>query len=245
MPNQYYDDRRNDDELYYQDPDTVIGMNEPHVPCIIMLDVSGSMSSNNAIGLLNDGIKFFKDQTLAYDARKSTIIDVAIVSFGGNGVQLVQNFKPIRDMTTPVLSASGNTPLGEAINFSLKLMRERKNLYRQKKCNDLRGWIFCLTDGIPTDIDSVWNHAVQALHQSVAERSVIALCTAVGEFKTDKMVEMFGEKSCLYLSGLDFTKYFEFVSNSLGKIHESAKIGTDRVGIAETQDVKFKERFFD
>ncbi|GHV12133.1 hypothetical protein FACS1894219_04480 [Clostridia bacterium] len=241
MSNQFNEDVRIDGELYRQDPDTVENLNERHVPCIIMLDVSGSMCDNNAIDLLNEGIKSFKEQTLAYDARKSTIIDVSVVSFGGNGVQLVQNFKPIRDMSTPILSANGGTPLGEAIDFSLRLMRERKNLYRQKKCNDLRGWIFCITDGMPTDDSSIWSSAVQDLHTAVNERSVIALCTAVGEFQTDKMIEMFGEKSCLRLAGLDFTDYFQFVSNSIGKISDSARIGTDKVGIDETP----KTRFFD
>jgi uncharacterized protein YegL len=239
MANLFNDEFRNDDETYFQDPNTVKNLTERHVPCIIMLDVSGSMVDNNAIDRLNEGIKSFKNQTLAYDESEATIIDVAIISFGGDGVQLVQNFKPIQDMTTPTLTANGGTPLGEAIEFSLKIMRKRKELYRKLKCNDLRGWIFCITDGMPTDDSSVWNSAVQSLHSAVSERSVIALCTAVGEFHTDKMIDMFTKKKCLYLSGLDFTEYFEFISNSMRRISSSAKIGTDKVGIEETPKVRF------
>ncbi|WP_294492201.1 hypothetical protein [uncultured Ruminococcus sp.] len=56
---------------------------EKHVACVFCLDISGSMTHNNAIGQLNEGLRMFKEQTMSsLDTHAKACIDVAI---NGNG----------------------------------------------------------------------------------------------------------------------------------------------------------------
>src|SRR5580658_8076240 len=62
---------------------------EPRVPCVLLLDVSGSMSGQ-PIAELNEGLVTLKD-TLSADSLASKRAEIAIVTFGGT-VNVIQNF---------------------------------------------------------------------------------------------------------------------------------------------------------
>ena len=62
---------------------------EPRCPCVLLLDVSGSMGGQ-PITELNSGMVTFKDE-LSADALASKRVEVSVVSFGGN-VQTVCEF---------------------------------------------------------------------------------------------------------------------------------------------------------
>jgi uncharacterized protein YegL len=53
---------------------------------------------------------------------------MAIVTFGP--VQLTQDFTTIDQFTLPKLEASGDTPMGEAIEYALDLLEYRKFTYK-------------------------------------------------------------------------------------------------------------------
>lgn len=62
---------------------------EPRCPCVLLLDVSGSMQGQ-AISQLNAGLQLYKDE-LASDSLAAKRVEVAIISFGGQ-VQTVCDF---------------------------------------------------------------------------------------------------------------------------------------------------------
>ena len=78
----------------------------PRVPVCLCLDTSGSMMGS-PINELNEGIKLF------YDAIKDDEValysaDIAIVTFGNGGVQIVRDFTGLSiDDSLPNLSANG------------------------------------------------------------------------------------------------------------------------------------------
>jgi uncharacterized protein YegL len=57
---------------------------------------------------------------------------VAIVTFGQGGVQIKQDFVKAGNFQAPVLTAGGNTPMGQAIHRGLDILRDRKAQYKSK-----------------------------------------------------------------------------------------------------------------
>ena len=124
-----------------------IGNPEPRCPVVLLLDNSGSMSGQ-PIQELNAGIATFK-QSVEEDGLASLRVEVAIISFGP--VKLVQDFVTMDRFMPPQLKVEGLTPMGEAIEYALNLLEDRKETYRDNGIQYYRPWIFLITDGSPTD----------------------------------------------------------------------------------------------
>jgi len=72
---------------------------EPRVPCVLLLDVSGSMAGQS-INELNAGLVTYKDE-LAADALAAKRVEVAVVTFGGE-VQTVVDFTTAEQFLRPL-----------------------------------------------------------------------------------------------------------------------------------------------
>ena len=99
---------------------------EPRCPCLLLLDNSGSMNGN-PIDELNRGLKTFHEELLA-DSLAAKRVEVGIVTFGPVKVEL--EFTGAANFFPPELHSSGNTPMGEAIERGLEMLRQRKEQYR-------------------------------------------------------------------------------------------------------------------
>lgn len=209
---------------------------ERHVACVFLLDASGSMDANDAIGKLNEGLRVFRDQTIMnpeFDEHTKACIDVAIVSFGAT-VQLLQDFIPVSEMIPPTLTAHGGTPLGAALNKALDMVGEQKAKYNTLGTPYFRPWIFVITDGEPNDS---YADAVQRLKQVERDKGVLGYCVGVENFNRNKMVEIFNPNRVFELKNLNFPALFEFVSNSLGAVRESDPNGGGMVDVEAPKDL--------
>ena len=104
---------------------------EPRVPCVLLLDVSGSMGGR-PITELNEGLVTLKD-TLSADSLASKRAEIAIVTFGGT-VDVIQDFVTAEHFQPPRLKASGGTPMGQAIVTGLDLIAlAEEDLPRQRR----------------------------------------------------------------------------------------------------------------
>lgn len=187
---------------------------EPRCPCVLILDVSGSMQGQ-PISQLNAGLQLYKDE-LAADSLAAKRVEVAIVTFGGS-VQTACDFTTADQFKPPTLHASGDTPMGAAIARGLEMVTERKRVYRENGIMFYRPWVFMITDGGPTD---AWKSAAEQVKQGEAAKSFAFFAVGVGEANFE-ILRQIAAREPLKLDGLHFRELFQWLSNSQQSVSRS------------------------
>lgn len=187
---------------------------EPRVPCILLLDVSGSMGGQ-PISELNEGLTIYKDE-LAADSLASKRVEVAVVTFGGT-VQNACDFTTAEAFFPPNLAATGDTPMGAAVNQAIDMVHERKQIYRANGIAYYRPWIFLITDGAPTD---EWKGAAQRVIEGETSKAFSFFAVGVEGANMD-ILKQLSKREPLKLKGLRFRDLFQWLSNSQQSVSRS------------------------
>lgn len=194
----------------------------PHCPCVLVLDISGSMAGER-IHQLNEGIRAFTSDVASDDlARKR--VDVAIVTFGTD-VHLAQDFCVIEEMTPRDFSAGGSTPMGEAITTAVNLVSARKSAYRASGTDYYRPWIFLVTDGDPTDMkpgSEKFREVCDALEEGDRQGEFLFFGVGVDNADMDVLRELCpSERPPIRLRDGKFREMFEWLSRSQRRVSAS------------------------
>ncbi len=189
-----------------------LGNSDPRCPTILLLDVSGSMNGR-AIQELQAGVVQYIDE-LAADSLARRRVEIAIVTFGG-AVQIAHRFSTAEKFVAPTLTASGDTPMGQAVVAGLNLLKERKMELSRLGLPQFRSWVFLITDGGPTDDNlPAWNEAIERIRDGEQRKSFMFFAVGVKGSNFEKLKELCVERPPLTLDGLRFRDLFEWLSAS-------------------------------
>lgn len=187
---------------------------EPRCPCVLLLDVSGSMTGLS-LDELNAGLTLFKDE-LAADSLAMKRVEIGIVTFGPVNVEMP--FTTAAAFFPPTLQAQGDTPMGAAILEALNMVRDRKQDYRSNGISYYRPWVFLITDGGPTD---AWKAAAEAVREGEASKQFAFFAIGVKGANMDVLRQISSAREPLSLEGMKFRELFKWLSSSLSSVSKS------------------------
>jgi uncharacterized protein YegL len=150
-------------------------------------------------------------------ARKR--VELAVITFGP--VKLESDFVTAENFEPPTLTASGDTPMGAAIEMAIERVNRRKELIRQTlgpmMC--LRPWIWLMTDGGPTDD---WKNAAAMVRAGDNDQRKAFSLFAVGvQGANMEILSQISARPPVALDGLRFRDMFVWLSSSLGGVARS------------------------
>ena len=189
--------------------------------CMVVLDTSFSMYGDE-IKELNRGIQTLVP-TLQQNKTSAASVELGVITAGG----VVKEQLTMRSVMSldysPNFSASGNTPLGEAIELALARLDARKAKYKQSGTAYFQPWLIIISDGAPTDTE-VWSRASQKVVQLAKQKKLVPLVVGVkgADMKT---LSRCSNRPALHLDGLRFQDMFQWISASMIRVSASAANG--------------------
>ena len=183
---------------------------DPRVPCLLLLDTSGSMRGA-PIQALNEALQVFRDEILN-DSLATKRVEIGIITFGP--VQIVTEFTSPDTFITPMLVAQGDTPMGGAIQAGLKMLNDRKEEYKRNGISYYRPWVFLLTDGSPTDD---WMTAAELIKEGEQEKALAFFPVAV-EGASMSILRKLAVREPLKLQGMKFREFFLWLTASMSGV---------------------------
>ncbi|MDE2125675.1 MAG: VWA domain-containing protein [Armatimonadetes bacterium] len=191
---------------------------EPRCPCVLLLDVSGSMQGA-AIAALNEGLVAYKAH-LSGDALASRRVETALVTFN-DAVRVEEDFVTVDAFDPPQLAASGLTHMGAAIEKSLDLIEARKEEYKANGIAYYRPWVFMITDGEPQgESDADVSAAERRLHDAVGNKRIAFFAVGVEGANMVRLAAI-SPRPPVKLSGLNFVEMFQWLSASMKRVSQS------------------------
>lgn len=204
------------------------------LPVCLCLDVSGSMDGA-PITELNEGVRLFYE-AIKEDEVASYSAEIGVVTFGANGAVCASDFGSLQmQPDAPTFSASGCTPMGEAVNMGLDMLERRKEEYKEAGVDYFQPWFVLMTDGAPNGRTSELNRAIERLNIMVNEKKITVFPIGIGkDADMDVLAKFSPKRTPLRLAGLKFREFFAWLSMSVSRTSQSIpgeSIKIDKEGI--------------
>ena len=208
---------------------------EKRCPVVLCLDTSASMQGM-PIDEVNDGLLKLAEAWQT-DSLASKRVEVAIVAFGGGvivldlksgtgepaGLDAEAAFVTADRLTVPVLTAGGDTPMGEAARIAVRLLTERKAMYKQAGLDYYRPQLFLFTDGHPTDPD--WEDGARALRDEEQRKGVSVWPFGVdgADFAMLSRFALNRRPVRIPKNSAEFKEFFQWLSKSVSAVANSGE----------------------
>lgn len=191
------------------------------LPVFILLDVSGSMSGEK-IETVNVALKEMINSFKKIENPKG-IIELCLMTFGGNQVNVIKPLSKITDQDSYTLTASGNTSMGMAFE-KVSEMIEDKNVVSSRAYTPT---VVLISDGNPTDYNAAgksveeimsWE-SLGRIHSGTRSSKATKLAMGIGSDVDINILKAFiNNNEIPVISAKDnntISKFFEWVTMSV------------------------------
>ena len=207
---------------------------QPRCPVALILDASGSMTGE-PIAAVNQALPGLIHDLQLNDLTASRV-ELAVISCGGEA-KLLTPFGPLAALAgnEPKLVASGETPLGGAIELALAEIARRQIHYRDTGIAQFAPCVIALTDGHPTD--HAWLAASTKLGELARNKGWTVVAVGVGPHADMSALQTITGPALppLGLASIkDIAALFQWLSCSLQAGTASAPTGQSASGFQST-----------
>lgn len=138
-------------------------MGSAHAAVLLLIDTSASMAGEKICAVEHAINGFIDELKGSYEAECT---DICIVSFSDE-TKIVQPFTCASNLAEIALEASGLRSLWEALSFSIDLLNNQCQLYKELAITYYKPRIFLITNGTPTDFGDI---VIPKLKSDIANR---------------------------------------------------------------------------
>ena len=201
--------------------------------CVLVLDTSGSMNADNAIGQLNQGLQTFKSQIMNDETARDRL-EIAIVSFNS---EIKVEIQPslISEIEMPTLKASGQTQLVRAIEEAQQVIKDRKDYYKSKGLTYYRPWIVVMTDGDPYPANQDIDGIAQKIQEDADAKKYVFFMIGVGNEVHDDVLSKLttSQFPAMRMDAVNFAEFFQWLSASATVVVNSDDLTDSNVSIPQ------------
>ena len=201
--------------------------------CVLVLDTSGSMNADNAIGQLNQGLQTFKSQIMNDETARDRL-EIAIVSFNSE-IKVELQPSLISEIEMPTLKASGQTQLVRAIEEAQQVIKDRKDYYKSKGLTYYRPWIVVMTDGDPYPANQDIDGIAQKIQEDADAKKYVFFMIGVGNEVHDDVLSKLttSQFPAMRMDAVNFAEFFQWLSASATVVVNSDDLTDSNVCIPQ------------
>jgi uncharacterized protein YegL len=197
----------------------IVNNQTQRLPCVILVDGSGSMIEDGKIDALNSGLKDL-EAALKNDPFTRVSVQVMIIRFGGEEPTILTPWTDAAFFTAPDVIASGRTPMGKAMDLAMQELEDHKAALRREGITFKRPWVWLLSDGGATDIG--WEQVAERSRQAQQNKKFYFYPVSVFSPKEGndhaEILRKFGDnRKVIPITAGDFEVFFEILSSSMSK----------------------------
>lgn len=200
------------------------------VPVCLCVDASYSMLQDHRIDHVNNGIRSFI-QNSAEDAYVCDSIDLCIITFSGQGVQILQPFTNVKKLKGRFVDIvpSGGTPMGAAVRFAVEEITRQRDSYEAYGITSYRPWLILMSDGAADDSVTEVARRVREMQQN---RQLKVKCIGMGSGEESSDLAAFTLNGRVESCGaLEIEHFFDFLSRSAAGLSTAAPGEEDQYDI--------------
>lgn len=193
-----------------------VGEGMRRLPVYLLLDTSGSMAGA-PIQALRLGVEQFKKEVDSDQFAKESVY-MGVITFGGEADFVTKGLISFEDFMvsfhTDSLSATANTPLGQALWLLVEsLDKDVKSSVKGGEKGDWKPLIFILTDGEPTD---EWQEPRQKILERQNKRVINVITVGCGPRLNQQNLKDIAIGPTFNMDNDDasFKKFFQWVSTT-------------------------------
>lgn len=184
------------------------------LPVVLLLDTSSSMNAGgeqSKIAELDSAVReMIKD--FAHEEQLETEIQVSVITFGYDGVQLALPYTNASKVQMKTLEAAGNTPMGTALRMAKDMIDDKETTPSRA----YRPLVILCSDGAPNDDwEGPMDNFIKDGRSSKCDRMAMAIGSDANETVLKRFIE--GTENPLFYAkdASSMHKFFKFVTMSV------------------------------